>query len=129
MRTYLQSSEFTLDSELAKIAFNCSITCNVTGVSQKSMPGEHLANIQDCNLVFQVWSNNTIVDELNCTRPKEGYVYRHENRRDGRVIRHVHPLKKGRFSFRYTKMSAVFATVYGMSSHTRRNAYRHRNST
>lgn len=101
VRTYLQSSEFTLDSELAKIAFNCSITCNVTGVSQKSMPGEHLANIQDCNLVFQVWSNNTIVDELNCTRPKGGYVYRHENRRDGRVIRHVYPLKKGRFSFRW----------------------------
>lgn len=101
VRSYLQSPEFTFDSELAKIAFNCSITCNLTGVSPKASPGEHLAQIQDCNLVFQVWSNSTIVDELNCTRPRGRYVYRHETKRDGRVARHVYPLKKGRYSFRW----------------------------
>ena len=81
--------------------FNCSITCNMTGVEPRRSPIEHLAKIQDCNLVFQVWSNNTIVDQVNCTKPKGMYSYRHEAYRYGRIMRHVYPLKKGRYSFRY----------------------------
>lgn len=55
-----------------------------------------------------------IVDELNCMCFKGGYVYRYENRCDGRVIRYIYLFKKGCFFFRYIKMLVVFVIVYGM---------------
>ena len=96
----LQSPEVEVDSELAKLVFNCSVTCNLTGVPPKISKGEHLAKIQDCNLFFQVWSNNTVQEEVNCTHPKGRYGYGHEKKRDGEIIKHVYPLKKGTYSFR-----------------------------
>ena len=97
----LQSPKFKVDSELAKIVFNCSITCNMTGVSPKQARGEHLAKIQDCNLIFQVLDvNDTVVDSVNCTNPKGSYSYRHDTKRDGRIIAHLYKLKKGTYSFR-----------------------------
>lgn len=91
-----------MESELAKIVFNCSITCNLTGVAPKVGRGEHLAKIQDCNLIFQVLDvNDTVVEQVNCTRPKGKYTYRHDTKRDGQVMNHVHSLKKGNYSFRY----------------------------
>ena len=98
----LQSPMFEMGSELARIVFNCSVTCNLTGVSPKLGPGEHLAKIQDCNLIFQVLDvNGTVVEQVNCTRPKGQYSFMHDTKRDGRIINHVHSLKKGRYSFRY----------------------------
>ncbi|KAJ7337224.1 hypothetical protein OS493_010081 [Desmophyllum pertusum] len=76
VHSYLQSPVFEVESELAMILFNCSITCNLTGVTPKVARGEHLAKIQDCNLIFQVFdANNTNKDQMNCTRPKGRYVF------------------------------------------------------
>ena len=96
---------FEMGSELARIVFNCSVTCNLTGVAPKTASGEHLAKIQDCNLIFQVLDvNGTVVEQVNCIHPKGSYPFRrfrHDNKRDGQIMNHVHSLKKGRYSFRY----------------------------
>ena len=96
----LQSPEVEVDSELARITFNCFVICNLTGAPQR-VSREHLAKISDCNLIFQVWlSNGTIQEQLNCTHPKGTYSYGHERRRDGRKMVHVYRLKKGKYFFR-----------------------------
>ena len=95
---------FVVDSPLAKVAFSCSVTCVVSGIPKKGKPprGENLANIQDCNLVFEMYVNDSLVDQMNCTSPKGLHVYRHDNRRDGEIVHHMYPLKKANYSFRYT---------------------------
>ena len=98
--TVLNSPEVEIVSELGKIMFICSVTCNLTGVAPKGTPGEHLSKINDCNLIFQVLHNDTLREEVNCTYPRGGYQYRHEWNRDGRIMTHILPLKKGRYSFR-----------------------------
>ena len=96
----LQSPEVEVDSELARIMFNCYVNCILTG-APKRPTAENLAKISDCNLIFQVWfSNNTIKDQLNCTHPKGMYGYGHDRKRDGRNMVHVYPLKKGKYFFR-----------------------------
>ncbi|KAK2552323.1 Endosome/lysosome-associated apoptosis and autophagy regulator family member 2 [Acropora cervicornis] len=99
--TVLNSPEVEIVSELGKIMFICSVTCNLTGVAPKGTPGEHLSKINDCNLIFQVLHNDTLREEVNCTYPRGGYQYRHEWNRDGRIMTHILPLKKGRYSFRW----------------------------
>ena len=100
MLTILTSPEVEIVSELGKIMFNCSVTCNLTGVAPKGTPGEHLSKIKDCNLIFGVFHNHVLREEVNCTYPRGGYQYRHEWNRDGRIMTHILPLKKGRYSFR-----------------------------
>ena len=100
MFTTLTSPEVEIVSELGKVMFNCSVTCNLTGVAPKGTPGEHLSKINDCNLIFQVLQNDTLWEEVNCTYPRGRYQYRHEWNRDGRIMTHILPLKKGRYSFR-----------------------------
>ena len=96
----LRSPEVEVDSDLAKVVFSCSVLCNLTGVPSKPVKGETLAKIENCNLVLQVWKNGSLKDQVNCTRPKGKYIYRHEKRRDGNYVMHVYPLEKGRYQFR-----------------------------
>lgn len=97
----LRLTEVEIVSELAKIEFKCSVTCNLTGVPPKGVRGEHLAKIKDCDLKFQVWSNNTIQKEKHCTHPEQNnYYYNDMARRDGQIIAHAYSLKKGNYSFR-----------------------------
>ncbi|XP_001629472.2 endosome/lysosome-associated apoptosis and autophagy regulator family member 2 [Nematostella vectensis] len=98
--SYLLSPEFEIISNLAMINFTCAVTCNITG-AQSSVEGQHLADINFCNLVFQVWVNGSIVDEVNCTKPKGSYMYRHETTRDGRFVRHSYVLKNRTYTFRW----------------------------
>lgn len=100
MLTVLTSPEVEIVSELGKIMFNCSVTCNLTGVAPKGTPGEHLSKINDCNLIFRVFRNEVLSEEVNCSYPRGGYQYRHEKNRDGRIMKHILPLEKGRYSFR-----------------------------
>ncbi|XP_068687640.1 endosome/lysosome-associated apoptosis and autophagy regulator family member 2-like isoform X1 [Montipora foliosa] len=100
--TVLQSPKVEVVSEwLGQIMFNCSVTCNLTGVPRKAVRGEHLAQTKDCNLEFQVWNNGSLQEQMNCTLPKGRYVYGHETKRDGQIMTHVVPLKKGNYTFRW----------------------------
>ena len=98
--TVLQSPKVEVVSLLGQIMFNCSVTCNLTGVPHKAVRGENLAQKKDCNLEFQVWSNGSLQEQMNCTLPKGRYVYGHEKKRDGQIMTHVVPLKKGNYTFR-----------------------------
>ena len=99
--SYIETPEYEVVSSVAEITFNCSIQCNVTD-PQKNLPGSHLAEPKDCLLTLRIFKNGNITDSVNCTRPKGKYIYRHQNRRDGRTIFHrVRLADKGKYKFRY----------------------------
>ncbi|XP_031559408.1 UPF0577 protein KIAA1324-like [Actinia tenebrosa] len=93
---------YNVVSNIARINFTCAVVCNI---SQPNIwvSGNHLADIGQCNLVFRIWaSNGTLIDQMNCTNPKGRYVYRHERNRDGKLVKHSYPLKKGSYRFSWT---------------------------
>ncbi|KAK3697538.1 hypothetical protein QZH41_019779, partial [Actinostola sp. cb2023] len=100
VNSFIQSGKYEIASNIAYILFNCSVLCNITQPTS-SLHGNHLADINYCNLVFQVWANGSLSDQVNCTKPKGKYVYRHEGSRDGKIIAHNYPLKKGSYQFRW----------------------------
>ena len=100
VHSQLRSPEVEVDSDLAKLVFSCSVMCKLTGVPSKPGQGESLAKIENCNLIFQVWKNGFLKDQVHCTRPKGKFGYRHERYRDGNYVTHVYPLEKGRHQFR-----------------------------
>jgi hypothetical protein len=103
VESYIQTPQYQVVSNIARITFTCAVVCNVTDPNP-FLAGNHLAEIQYCNLVFQVWANGSLTDQVNCTKPKGKYGYRHSVKRDGQKIVHSYPLKKGNYQFRYVSI-------------------------
>lgn len=109
--TFIQTDKYEIVSNIAYIAFNCSIMCNISQPTSR-LQGNHLTDINYCNLVFEVWANDSLADIVNCTRPKGKYVYKHERRRDGRIVGHKYDLKRGTYQFRYLPGQNKFTYIY-----------------